>query len=151
MTAPVVTVPQPLDMTAPVLTSPQTMQFILPKTIKSLDEAPEPTNPAISLRSVPAKVIAVCSFTGGYDEGVFRTKLDELFAVLQRENFVTDRSGPRSVPQTGLPWSFAQYNPPFTIPFLRRNEVWIELSESSATDVTCEQRLQNLLADASHR
>jgi hypothetical protein len=103
MTAPVVTVPQPLDMTAPVLTSPQTMQFILPKTIKSLDEAPEPTNPAISLRSVPAKVIAVCSFTGGYDEGVFRSKLDELFAVLQRESFVTDRSGPRSVPQTLRP------------------------------------------------
>jgi hypothetical protein len=28
-------------------------------------------------------------------------------------------------------WSVAQYHPPFTLPFLRRNEIWIELDEKT--------------------
>lgn len=136
-------------MTAPVISSPQTMQFILPKTIQSVEDAPEPTNRAISLRFVPPKTIAVCRFTGSYQEEVFRKKLDELFNLLQREGFVVDQSGPRSISQTGLNWSFAQYNPPFTLPFLRRNEVWIDLSETKATDnLTFEQRLVCLIENA---
>lgn len=32
---------------------------------------------------------------------------------------------------SSLKWSVAQYHPPFTLPFLRRNEIWIQLDEEN--------------------
>ncbi len=37
------------------------------------------------------------------------------------------------VEASGLPWSLARYNPPFTIPFLRTNEIHIPVAPPAAS------------------
>jgi hypothetical protein len=120
-------------MTAPVtqqgsekiaMTAPVTQQgdgqswrvaFIMPSEY-TMDTLPKPNNAAVELKQIPAKRFAVIRFSGmGRQESLDRhTK--ELEAFLQEKNLT-----PLSAP------TFAFYNPPWTLPFLRRNEVLIEI------------------------
>ena len=70
MTAPVLVSPpasQKIAMTAPVLVTPSkshTMAFVLPASkYKTVEEAPRPTDPRITLRQLPERVQAVRRFT----------------------------------------------------------------------------------------
>jgi hypothetical protein len=126
MTAPVAAEPvsEKIAMTAPVLAEPQTagmnasrwrIHFVMPSQY-SLATLPKPVNPAVQLRAVPGQRFAVLVFTGFAGAEKVQAKSDELLAWVRQRGFKA-----RGVVQ------LARYNPPWTLPFFRRNEVMIEL------------------------
>lgn len=104
-------------MTAPVLqagdTSGWRVAFVVPAQY-SWETAPQPTDPRVKLRLLPARTVAAVRFSGTWDEERFTTKEKELRALL------ADR-GLKTIGEA----MYARYNPPFTPWFLRRNEVMI--------------------------
>ena len=130
MTAPVLTESdtqagksQKMAMTAPVTTEQKddrmTMAFILPSKYERLDQLPRPLNPAVKLVEIPAKTMAVHEFTGWADESTVGDKHKFLRAELEKDPEV-------EVVKDAEP-SLARYNPPWTIPFLRTNEVLLQV------------------------
>jgi hypothetical protein len=121
MTAPVTHEPKPekITMTAPVFQEQSgqtwTMRFVLPSQYQ-LATAPQPTDPAVTIMKIPAKKVAVLQFSGFLNKNNIAEKTAALSAWLI-ENNRKEISEPRS----------AGYNPPWTIPFLRRNEVHIDI------------------------
>ncbi|MEB3222676.1 MAG: heme-binding protein [Candidatus Sericytochromatia bacterium] len=131
MTAPVALEPQPLPMTAPVTMEPQplpmtapvglaageggwTMSFVLPAGITAAN-APLPLDEAVTVRDLPAQEVAAIRFSGLFNEATFRRQEARLRAWLPAGR---EPAGPAR---------WAGYNPPFTLPFLRRNEVLLPL------------------------
>lgn len=119
MTAPVVmTSPEKIAMTAPVVMEDdegETMAFLLPSKYKTVEDAPAPKNNAIKLTMMPAgRCEAVIRYSGNARMPVAKTKAEELYKMLDRDG----------VKATGH-YTLQAYNPPFTIPFLKRTEVHI--------------------------
>jgi hypothetical protein len=118
------TVPQELTsetiaMTAPV-TQTQTggewvVRFTMPSGY-SLDTLPEPNDLRVRLRATAAARFAVIRFSGLARPDDVGAKTAELSAWMQR----------RHLRQAG-PASLAQYNPPWTLWFMRTNEVMIPI------------------------
>jgi hypothetical protein len=127
MTAPVLQkeASKSIDMTAPVLQRETAegwwMAFILPVEI-SLDSAPEPNDPLVELREVPGRTIATLRY-GGLNSP---EKMERYAADLGRW---LDEQGFRPL---GPP-TMASYDPPWTLWFLRRNEVQIEIERRPPT------------------
>merc|ERR1712157_234819 len=97
-----------IAMTAPVVIEPsKTMQFILPAEYDSFDKIPKPTNPKVKVKKIEPSIGAVHRFNGVFNEKRSKEKVLDLVKQFQY-------------------WG---YNPPFTIPYLRRNEVWVEISQ----------------------
>ena len=122
MTAPVTqaAAPQQLEMTAPVTQTPvpgtagrYLIQFVLPKSV-TLASAPEPLDPRVTLREVPAQRVAVIRYSGFWSEANYAEHLARLRSVLKAADVST----------VGEP-VFSRYNPPFMPWFLRRNEIWL--------------------------
>ena len=132
MTAPVVTSDRKsgtsIAMTAPVITAANSnankvMQFILPSEYDSMSKIPKPTNPNVTIKELPSEVGAIHRFSGWVDESKSLEKVTLLMNALNNEHDLKlDKDGVLKN------YSLWQFNPPFTIPFLRRNEVWIPLS-----------------------
>lgn len=132
MTAPVTVEPvatsAKIAMTAPVTIEPQIektekiaqtkrwkVHFVMPAEY-SMATLPKPKNPAVSLHEVPEKLQAVLVFSGFASEALVQEKTDELLAWLSTKQIM-----PIATPQ------LARYNPPWTLPFLRRNEILVEI------------------------
>lgn len=139
MTAPVTMEPldtasQKIAMTAPVAMEPlpdagqvgpvpQAMQgakrwrvhFVMPSNY-TLNTLPKPNNSAVQLREVPVKTWAVLSYSGFNTEAGIQQRTDELTAWLTA----------KAIKTTGNP-QLARYNPPWTLPMFRRNEIMLEL------------------------
>jgi hypothetical protein len=118
MTAPVETAaaPEPIAMTAPVETTaqaggPYAMRFFLPVEY-TMETAPEPTNPEVRIVEVPERTLAVLRFSGSRGADNVARHASELDRVIAGSSW-------RAV---GEPTTLF-YDPPWTIPFLRRNEV----------------------------
>lgn len=112
--------PQKIAMTAPVATAAAgqglyAMRFFLPASY-TMATAPQPTNPRVRLVEVPAEMLGVLRFTGSPSETALQARKAELLARLQTSNW-------RAV---GEPVSFL-YDPPWTLPFRRRNEVAVSV------------------------
>ncbi len=133
MTAPVLVEPiarsEKIAMTAPVNIEPQgdsvdgimhsqrwRVQFSMPSEY-SLASLPKPLNPAVTLREVPGKRYAVLVFSGLAGEDKVQQKTEELLTWLKGKNR-------RAIASPQL----ARYNPPWTLPFLRRNEILVEVA-----------------------
>jgi hypothetical protein len=124
MTVPVAIAPkfesksEKISMTAPVSMQESAgkwrMYFVMPSKY-TLDTLPTPNNAEVKLSEVQAKKYAVIRFSGLAGEEKVAKKTEELLAWLQAKQI-----RPASVPQ------LARYNSPFTLPFLRRNEVMIQ-------------------------
>lgn len=132
MTAPVVTAEEKgesIAMTAPVVTEDvgggmKKMQFILPAKYDSMDKIPKPTNPKVKITKVPAASGAVHKFGGSCNDETGRVQVQKLIEQLKEDGIEIDE---KKALENYLLW---QYHPPFTIPMFRRNEVWVDLSES---------------------
>ena len=124
MTAPVAVDAAPestateIAMTTPVETGRAgpgryTMRFFLPRAL-TIDTAPVPTDERVVLEVVPAQTVAALGFSGRRDEERLAAEGRRLQQAL-----------------TGSPWRPTDgsspvaylYDPPWTLPFLRRNEV----------------------------
>ena len=101
-------------MTAPVITD-QNMSFILPKGI-SVNNAPTPNGQAIDFNTVPARKLATLAFSWWTPQSRVEKKTNELLDMLRESGIETK----------GRPF-LMRYNDPWTPPFLRRNEVAIEV------------------------
>ena len=119
MTAPVTMAAQSeeISMTAPVSMERSAgkwrVHFVMPSEY-TLDTLPRPNNPAVRLREIPATNYAVIRFSGFAGEKKVAAKTAQLKAWLEG----------RGIEPLGNP-ELARYNPPWTLPFLRRNEVMI--------------------------
>ena len=126
MTAPVIAVDedlsggQKISMTAPVTGQETTLgwrfAFVLPSAY-TLANAPAPNNPQVRLAQVPARKVAVVRYSGSWSEKAYQENL-ELLQQWMQQNRLEAASLPR----------VAGYDPPWTLPFLRRNEVLIDVS-----------------------
>ena len=109
-----------IAMTAPVLQQGDgitwTVRFVMPAQY-TLDTLPRPTDPMVRLREVPGKRYAAIRFSGLNTPEALAARTDELAAALRARGLV-----PASAPL------YAFYNPPWTLPFLRRNEVMVEVA-----------------------
>ena len=125
---------QKVAMTAPVtqqasekiaMTAPVTQQgngntwqvrFVMPASY-TMDTLPKPKNPAVKLKEIEGKRFAVIRFSGMAGEDSLKRHTDELEAYLRSKN-LQSLSAP----------AYAFYNPPWTLPLLRRHEVMIEVA-----------------------
>jgi hypothetical protein len=113
MTAPVMEQPMRMAMTVPVVSSTgdETMKFFLPASVASAGP-PAPTDPLVHVVSVPAVTLGVVRFSGIASAESRAAETARLRGALARAGKKPD----------GAP-IYLSYDPPFTIPFLRRNEV----------------------------
>jgi hypothetical protein len=144
MTAPVTLEPQSqtgtsgkIAMTAPVTLEPQgasvgnepttganimagakrwRVHFVMPSQY-TLAALPKPNNPLVSLREIPGKTWAVLVYTGLNGAARVQEKTDALTQWVTTQGLQT-----LGVPQ------LARYDPPWTLPFFRRNEVMVEVA-----------------------
>jgi len=92
-----------------------TISFIMPSEY-TLDTLPKPLNPQVKIRQLPAEIKAAITFSGFYSEDT----------VLEKTKALEDWIKTKNMQAIGPP-QFARYNPPWTLPFMRRNEVIIRV------------------------
>jgi effector-binding domain-containing protein len=121
MTAPVIQQPsQKIAMTAPVMQAGEgdawVVQFVMPAsyTLKTL---PKPNNDAVKLREIPSQRFAVIRFSGMGNNKNLQENTKKLKQFIAEKNLGV----------IGEP-TYAFFNPPWTLPLLRRNEVMLELA-----------------------
>jgi hypothetical protein len=126
MTAPVAVEEQAVKsakiaMTAPVNVESNagqwTVSFVMPSEY-TMDTLPKPLNSKVQLRQIPAVKRAVITFSGFYNHQKVAEKTLELEEWMKTKNLQA----------TGAP-KFARYNPPWTLPFMRRNEIQIDVRD----------------------
>jgi hypothetical protein len=120
MTAPVTNeLSEKMAMTAPVLQEQHgdnwKVRFVMEKKY-SFETLPKPNSKDVILIPLPARRFAVIRFSGFASNESIKQHREELQGYILDEKL-------KSIGQAVL----AFYNPPWTIPFLRRNEVMIEV------------------------
>jgi hypothetical protein len=112
-----------IAMTAPVFLdqleqTTETMSFVLPANF-SLSTTPLPKDTAVKLSELRNSRFAVISFSGFLNQSSISTHRIKL------QNWIMERG----FKMIGEPKA-AGYNPPFTLPFLRRNEILIPIEKN---------------------
>jgi hypothetical protein len=125
---------QKVAMTAPVtqqtsekiaMTAPVTQQggegvwqvrFVMPSSY-TMQTLPKPNNEVVILKEIAGKRFAVIRFSGRPKQDDLDNRTNEL------EAFIEDKK----LQAISKP-TYAFFNPPWTLPFLRRNEVMIEIA-----------------------
>lgn len=120
MTAPVVAQSgEKIAMTVPVTASAQgksqLISFVMPSGY-TLETLPAPNDSRIHIVEIPEQKIAAIRFAGYRTDARFEKMRKRLFADLARDNIVI----------IGTP-IFAGYNPPWTPPWMNRNEIMIQI------------------------
>ena len=110
---------QKIAMTAPVqqsMAGEKEMAFMIPAEY-ALEDLPEPEDQRVSFREAPAYTAAVIQFSGWASA----EKADENWQQL-RQFLIAE-----GIDITGEP-TLNQYNPPWTLPFMRRNEIIVPVA-----------------------
>ena len=129
MTAPVAQTPssEKIAMTVPVQQGESAegwrVAFMLP-TEYTLDTAPVPTDERVQIKAMPGRLMAVLRYSGRWTESNFSNKQSALRDAIDGESI--DKLGE---------FQSAFYNPPYTLPFMRRNEVMVEVNRVPAAAV----------------
>ena len=120
--------PSKIAMTAPVTIEAQSVQpdignantwrvnFVMPSQY-TLSTIPKPNNKAVSFREVPEKYLVVLKYSGFNTASKVQRLSDEALAW----------SKAKGMKILGLP-QLARYDPPWTLPMFRRNEIMVEIS-----------------------
>lgn len=128
-------VSEKIAMTAPVTVEPQgtdaniqtaqywRIHFVMPSRY-TLASIPKPKNSAVKLREIPSKYFVVFQYSGFNTLARVQAKTQEAMQWVQQQGLQ-----PMGTPQ------LARYNPPWTLPMFRRNEIMIEVSKPSKRDV----------------
>lgn len=126
MTAPVlqqaVVKGEKIAMTTPVIQQPSAVenqwivQFVMPHTY-TLETLPKPVNSEVKLLATPAKTMAVIRFSGSSSDENLRTHREALERYIAAQKLKT----------IGEP-VLAFYDPPWTLPFFRRNEIMVAIA-----------------------
>lgn len=130
MTAPVAqsSTGEKIDMTAPVQQSGSEsgwrVSFMLPKKY-TLDTAPVPSDTRVQVKQVPGRLMAVFRYSGRWTSKNFEKGKDRLEKAIDFANVE-----PLGQVET------AMYDPPFKPPFMRRNEVMVEVRSVPSTTRT---------------
>ena len=106
MTAPV---QETLEQTSPV------MAFTLPAEY-ALEDLPAPNDGSIDIHRVPGRTVAAIRFSGWATDSKVARQQRELMSILEKHGVIA----------IGV-LTLNQYNPPWTAPFLRRNEIAVEI------------------------
>ncbi len=122
MTAPVAQSSETIAMTAPVATARDAagrfvVRFFMPASF-TLASLPVPNDPRVALVPVPGETMAVLRFSGGTGPEVVAARQAELARAVSGSAW--------RVTGAGVAWF---YDPPWTIPALRRNEVAVPVSK----------------------
>jgi len=110
---------QKIEMTAPVFITEnsRTMAFVLPREFNA-ENYPVPNDQLVKVFRRPGGKVAIRKFSGTISEERIRTNSEELMSWVEekglRSSFSTVAAG---------------YDPPWTIPFLRRNEIHLVLDQ----------------------
>ena len=120
MTAPVIQQPgEKIAMTAPVIQQGSkglwVVRFVMPSAY-TMQTLPKPNNSEVILREIAGKRFAVIRFSGLARARSLAAHTKELEAFILENNL-----------QAASEPVYAFFNPPWTLPFLRRNEVMIEV------------------------
>lgn len=135
MTAPVTLEPvsSKIEMTAPVTVEPigseTTLQssrkwrvnFVMPSQY-TLTNIPKPNNPQVVLRQIPEKYFVVYNYSGFNTQSRVQSKTDETLAWVKQQG----------LKQIGTP-QLSRYDPPWTLPMFRRNEILVEINKPTST------------------
>ncbi|MEP4149313.1 MAG: heme-binding protein [Halioglobus sp.] len=108
-----------IAMTAPVEETLEQDQPVMAFTMPGeyeLNDLPEPADDSVQIKSVPGRTMAAIQFSGWATASKVDRNTRELIATLEEHG----------IEAVGKP-SLNQYNPPWTPPFLRRNEIMIEV------------------------
>ena len=112
-----------IAMTIPVVQTPHektygayVFSFVMPSKY-TLDTLPQPEDSRIRLRQVNARLLAARSYSGTWSEKRYKDNEAKLLKAVQAAGLSA----------VGEP-VFARYNSPFTLWFLRRNEVLVEIA-----------------------
>jgi SOUL heme-binding protein len=110
-----------IEMTAPVTQQAAggvwKVRFIMPKKW-TMETLPAPNDARVTLKAIPAKRFAVVRFSGRGGDELIQEK------TMQLRRFIDARR----LTSAGEP-VLAFYNPPWTLPILRRNEIMLELAD----------------------
>lgn len=112
-----------IAMTAPVTQQPASaveadsywVSFVMPSGY-TLETLPEPEDPRVQLREVPGRLMAARRYSGRWTEANYRENEAALLRALEEAG----------LEPSGAP-VYARYNSPFSLWFLRRNEVLVEV------------------------
>ena len=130
MTAPVTVEPQSskIAMTAPVTVEPQSsdtsvaganqwrIHFVMPSQY-TLANIPKPKNSAVTLHELPRKYMVVHRYSGFNTQARVQEKTDDALAWAKQQ----------SLKVVGTP-QLSRYDPPWTLPMFRRNEIMVEVA-----------------------
>lgn len=123
MTAPVLqkNCTEQIKMASPVLqektTSGWTMSFIMPSEY-DLGTLPKPLDQRIVIRTVQSHLVGVLRYSGFVSDAIIKNK-----TALLREWLIAKSYVPIDLAKS------ARYDPPFTIPFLRKNEIHLSVKK----------------------
>ena len=110
-----------IAMTAPVqqeqTDAEWAISFIMPSKF-SIDTIPNPINDRIKIIQIPSKRYAVITFSGRSTEANLTKHTNKLEIYMNESSYSKVGNA-----------KYAFYNPPWTLPFLRRNEVQFEIPE----------------------
>ena len=107
-----------MAMTAPVSQVLSEKGYIVSFTLPAIytaETAPKPNDPAVTLRQIPARKIAVITYSGGWSESRYEGKKTVLLHWMVAQGLKAK----------GEP-VLARYKSPYTLWFLRHNEVQID-------------------------
>ena len=115
-----------IAMTAPVSQAPAgtgwAVRFIMPAEY-SVDELPKADNPNVEIREIPSRRVAAIRYSGGWSAENYNKHLDILEDWLSQAGY--DKADDPI---------WARYNAPYSLWFMRRNEIHIAITTRNPAD-----------------